>query len=43
MSLFWSVFSPNTGNYGPEKTLYLDTFHTVRVAMDSVNMECKRC
>ena len=42
MSLFWSVFSPNTGNYGPEKTLYLDTFHTVRVAMDSVNMECKR-
>ena len=24
-----SGFSPNTGKYGPEKTLYLDTFHTV--------------
>ena len=23
----WSVFSPNTGKYGPEKTLYLDNFH----------------
>ena len=24
-----SVFSPNTGKYGPEITLYLDTFHAV--------------
>ena len=24
-----SVFSPNTGKYGPEKTRYLDTFHEV--------------
>ena len=24
-----SVFSPNAGKYGPEKTPYLDTFHTV--------------
>ena len=24
-----SVFSPNPGKYGPEKTPYLDTFHTV--------------
>ena len=24
-----SVFSPGTGKYGPEKTLYLGTFHTV--------------
>ena len=23
------VFSPNAGKYGPEKTPYLDTFHTV--------------
>ena len=23
------VFSPNTGKYGPEITLYLDTFHVV--------------
>ena len=28
-SFFWSVFSPNTGKYGPEKTPYLDTFHAV--------------
>ena len=23
------VFNPNTGKYGPEKTLYLDTFHAL--------------
>ena len=23
------VFSPNIGKYGPEKTPYTDTFHTV--------------
>ena len=36
-SFFWffllcislSVFSPNAGKYGPEKTPYLDTFHAV--------------
>ena len=27
-SLF-SVFSPNAGKYGPEKTSYLDTFYSV--------------
>ena len=26
---YFSVFSPNTGNYGPEITPYLDTFHAV--------------
>ena len=26
---YLSVFSPNTGKYGPEITPYLDTFHTV--------------
>ena len=26
---YLSVFSPNTGKYGPEKTPYLNTFHTV--------------
>ena len=26
---YLSVFSPNAGKYGPEKTSYLDTFHTV--------------
>ena len=30
-SFFWSVFSRNAGKYGPEKALYLDTFHTVHV------------
>ena len=25
----YSVFSPNAEKYGPEKTPYLDTFHTV--------------
>ena len=24
---YFSVFSPNAGKYGPEKTPYLDTFH----------------
>ena len=28
-SYFWSVFSLNTGKYGPEITPYLDTFHAV--------------
>ena len=35
-SYFWcvfskeiSIFNPNTGKYGPETTLYLDTFHAV--------------
>ena len=25
----FSVFSPNAGKFGPEKTPYLDTFHVV--------------
>ena len=27
---YFSVFSSNTGKYGPEKTPYLDTFHEVK-------------
>ena len=27
----YSVFTPNAGNYGPEKTPYLDTLHAVAV------------
>ena len=27
-----SLFSPNAGKYGPEITLYLDTFHAVHVS-----------
>ena len=30
---YLSVFSPNAGKYGPEKILYLDTFHDVLVAL----------
>ena len=26
---FWSIFSPNAGKYGPEKTPCLDSFHVV--------------
>ena len=29
MLVYLSVFSPNAGKYGPEKTLYLDSFHAV--------------
>ena len=32
---YLSVFSPNAGKYGPEKTLYLDTF---QVALDWPNV-----
>ena len=28
---YFSVFSPNAGKYGPEKTPSLDTFHAVKV------------
>ena len=28
---YLSVFSPNAGKYGPEKTPYLDTFHAVHI------------
>ena len=27
---YFSVFSPNTGKYGPEKTPYLDTYRAVK-------------
>ena len=30
---YLSVFSPNAGNYGPEKTPYLDTFHAVLLSL----------
>ena len=29
------LFSPNAGKYGPEKTLYLDTFHAVKFLIKS--------
>ena len=28
-TLYLSIFSPNAGKYGPEKTPYLDTFYAV--------------
>ena len=33
----YSVFSPNTGRYGPEKTSYLDTIHTVNSSLKGLN------
>ena len=30
---YFSEFSPNTGKYGPEIILYLDTFHAVIVSL----------
>ena len=30
---YFPAFSPNVGKYGPEKTLYLDTFHTVILSL----------
>ena len=34
-SFFWSVFSPNAGKYGQDKTLYLDTFQVVMATIFS--------
>ena len=33
--LYYPVFGLQTGKYGPEKTLYLDTFHAVILSGDS--------
>ena len=30
---YLSVFSPNAGKYGPEKTPYLDTFHAMKLCV----------
>ena len=37
-SFFWSEFSPNTGKYGSEKTLYLDIFHAVTTSLEYFNL-----
>ena len=39
------VLCPNTGKYGPEKTPYLDTFHTVEDTRTVLNFRLKfgRC
>ena len=34
---YLSVFSPNAGKYGPKKTSYLDTFHTVALRVIKIN------
>ena len=36
VALYLSVFSPNAGKYGPEKTPYLDTFHAVKRTQNPV-------
>ena len=36
---YFSVFNPNIGKYGPEKTPHLDTFHAVpNFATDNINI-----
>ena len=35
---YLSVFSPNAGKYGPEKTPYLDTFHAVHALLHGILM-----
>ena len=35
VSKYGVFFGPNTGKYGPQKTPYLDTFHTVWLCKDS--------
>ena len=35
---YLSVFSPNAGKYGPGKTPYLDTFHTVSLSIHFSNV-----
>ena len=42
--LYWGiyVFSPNTAKYGPEITLYLDTFHAVHY-FQSVYTKVLKC
>ena len=39
--LYFPIFSPNTGKYGPEKTPYLNTFHTVTTIYSKVNIANK--
>ena len=38
---YLSVFSPNAGKYGPEKTPYLDTFHAVNLAFAIITILVK--
>ena len=40
VSPYLSVFSPNAGKHGPEKTSYLDTFHAVMIALPQTNFTC---
>ena len=39
-SVSLSVFSPNAGKYGPEKTPYLDSFHTVNISVSNFILKC---
>ena len=39
MRNYFSVFSPNTGKYGPEITPYLDTFHALLYNIKQVKIK----
>ena len=43
VSPYLSVFSPNAGKYGPEKTCYLDTFHAVCYILNVLEMRYVPC
>ena len=36
---YLSVFSPNAGKYGPEKTPYLDSFHAVEFIIITIRFQ----
>ena len=39
---YFPLFSPDTGKYGPEKTRYFDTFHTVIDGPINAHLPSKR-
>ena len=39
---YFSVFSPNTGKYGPEITPYFDTFHAVSTTLDQLKQRLNK-
>ena len=39
--LYFPVFSPNTGKYGPEKPPCLDSFHAMKLL--NQHCECMSC
>ena len=36
---YFVLLAPHTGKYGPEMTLYLDTFHAVQLFQNSMQIQ----